>query len=71
MTIHIQSLSVSAGFLKDAPVSFSKGLTCIIGTAAHANQPWSRRFAFALMPTLPGSPASANHAVLLSPRCGI
>lgn len=31
MTIHIQSLSTTAGFLKEAPVVFSPGLTCIIG----------------------------------------
>lgn len=31
MAIYIESLETSSGFLKDAPVGFDRGLTCIIG----------------------------------------
>lgn len=31
MSLHLRTLSVSAGYLEDAPVQFAKGLTCIIG----------------------------------------
>lgn len=71
MTIRIQSLSTSAGFLRDAPIEFCPGLTCIIGARGTCKSTLVEtiRFLFDLdtsrverlcSPSDPSSPAEGN-----------